>query len=710
MNQKLSYEELENKLINLEERLRHQDAERRRLETALNNEQRFSEMVQSANSIISKFDAEFNFIFMNDFGQSFFGYNEEELLGKSVIGTIVPEHESTGRDLEKMIEEILDNPGAFIDNENENIRKNGDRVWVAWRNKVLTNPDGTVSGIIAIGYDITDRKQVEGNLEKARAAAEAASVTKSEFLANMSHEIRTPMNGVIGMIDMLLETNLDPEQTDFAESVKTSAYSLLALVNDILDFSKIEAGKLDFEAIDFDLRVTLEDMSEIIALRAEGKNLRFILFINNDAPISLKGDPGRLKQILINLAGNAIKFTDEGEIDIRVTVENETPDRVLLKFAVSDTGIGITKEQAATIFDSFTQADSSITRKYGGTGLGLSISKKLSEMMGGEIGLETEKGRGSTFWFTAGFEKQSKMQPWSYERTYDLQKHRILIADNSILSQQVFSEYLTAWGCRTEMAADGEQTFAMLKDEAVAGDEFSLLILEMKLPDMTSIDLARKIYTEPSLSKLTTVVVTAYGQRGDVNKLKQAGFSGFLTKPVRRQDLYDCLGRLLSPEFKDTKVADRPFITRYSLEESRKKETPARYNSADAKPQDIIGLPLRVLLAEDNKMNQKVAAKMLEKMNCQVTMADNGEKAIEQFLGGEFDLILMDMQMPVMDGLEATAQIRQLENQGSHIPIFACTANAMKGDRERCLEVGMDGYIAKPIKKNELNAIIDSLR
>jgi len=806
------------------------------LKDQLGTEAKFMEMVLASNSIITKFDANFKFLFVNPYAQEFFGFSMEELIGKNAVGTIIPFQASSGVNLRTMIAEMVKNPDAFVENENENVCKNGDRVYVAWRNKVLRDEQGNFSGLLCFGYDITDRKQIENeiqnnqqklqeahklakigswewdidkdlltvsdltktifqldsndgipsatlmqkihpddtpaifennrkaiktgetraieyrvllkdgdekwlrsenapyslkldgspgiargtvqditaqknyeaDLEQAKEAAEAATVAKSDFLANMSHEIRTPMNGVIGMIEMLLDTSLNPEQKDYAESAISSANSLLMLINDILDFSKIEAGKLDIETIDFDLRVTLEDLSEIISIKADQKDLRFLLFIDNQVPVKIKGDPGRLRQILINLTGNAVKFTEKGEVSIRVTLDQDNDKTVMLRFEVSDTGIGVSKEQAATLFESFTQADSTISRKYGGTGLGLSISKKLTALMGGEIGLESTEGKGTTFWFTINLEKQDGVVDENYNLE-ELGNHKILVADSSKLSRQVFSEYLTSWGLTTETAETGEQALTCLIANAEEGNPFDLLILEKKLPDIDAISLAEQIANSPTLKNLVSVIITAYGKRGDVNKLKQAGFSGFLTKPIRKQNLHDMLTIVLAPDVKTREAADRPFTTRYTLEELRQRQAAPLDEPAKAKKVPTRASPLRILLVEDNIMNQKVVTKMLEKMGYVISIANHGGVAVETFQEGMFDAILMDMQMPVMDGIKATQEIRKLETSGGHIPIIACTAHVMKGDKEKCIAAGMDDYISKPIKKNDLLEILDRL-
>jgi two-component system sensor histidine kinase/response regulator len=607
--------------------------------------------------------------------QRLFGYSLDEVVGKQIDQLIVPEEKlDETHDFALSVAE-----GRTAHGITHRRTKSGNLLDV----EVFAVPvivSGERVGGLGIYHDVSD-------IQHARMAAEAADRAKSEFLANMSHEIRTPLNGVMGMLELLQGTNMDAEQQDYLETARQSADALLSLINDILDFSKIEAGRLTLEIIDFDLRTTVEGVASIMAQRAEAKKLELACLIYHNTPSRLRGDPGRLRQVLVNLVGNAIKFTSQGEVVIRVMVEDETETEAKLLFSVTDTGIGIPKDRVDAIFDRFIQVDSSTTRQYGGSGLGLAISKQLVTMMGGTIGVESEPGKGSNFWFTATFEKMLVKEE-EEKLPVDLQGMRILSVDDNYTNRLIVQKMLEGYGCRADKVERGQDALNMLRSAAQMGDPYKVALVDMQMPEMDGEQTLRAIKADPRIRDVQVIILTSMGLRGDASRLEALGCSGYLVKPVKQSQLYDMIVAVLNRKPSSKQSNTSQLVTRHTIHENQRKN-------------------MRILLAEDNAINQKLAVIMLTKAGFPVDVVDNGARAVDAVLKQRYNLVLMDVQMPELDGLEASKRIRELEPEGRHTPIIALTAHAMQGDRERCLAAGMDDYISKPLQKQELLTAVE---
>jgi two-component system sensor histidine kinase/response regulator len=586
---------------------------------------------------------------------------------------------------------VIHSKQPLFDRKEESFDRQGNEVWMLTTKVPLFDRAGQVTGIAGVGRDITGRQKVEGEMQRAKEAAEAASRAKSEFLANMSHEIRTPLNGVMGMTDLALETQLTPDQREYLETVKSSSDSLLAVINDILDFSKIEAGKIELEVMDFNLRDALEATLKTLALRAHEKGLELLFELAAEVPEAVRGDSGRLRQIVVNLVGNAIKFTSDGEVALAVKALETEGEQCLLQFTVSDTGIGIPLEKQELIFEPFAQADTSTTRKYGGTGLGLTISTRLVRMMGGKLWVESAPDRGTRFHFTTwvGIARSQTDPIRTIAKPEMIRGVKVLVVDDNHTNRGILQRMLQQWGMKSTAVEGADEALAQLSFAREAGEPYALILMDVLMPTTDGFGLVERIRQNPQLATTTIMMLTSARHRGDAARCRELGVQAYLLKPVRQSELREAVARAIGAKDQEGEISS---ITQVSVQGAQE---PSSF--------------LSILLVEDNAVNQRLAARLLEKRGHRVLVAANGRQALAALEKEAFDLVLMDVQMPEMDGLEATAAIRKKEQlSGNHQEVIALTAHAMKGDQERCLEAGMDGYLSKPIRKQELDALLDA--
>ena len=657
--------------------------ERKKAEKTLRkSQQEFASLFTSSPEAMVYLNESGNVVNISPRFTELFGYTLEDIKGRNINEGFIhpPGKIKEGEKLDK----VALSEGYL---NYETIRKKKDGtcfpVSISGSNIVI---DGKLKGIIYIYVDITERKKIEKELIKSKKESELANKAKSAFLASMSHEIRTPMNAIVGMVELLASTPLTDEQKEYLEMLQISANNLLDIINNVLDISKIEARQLELEKTEVDLQKVVELVGITLGSKAAQKGLELLCYVEPDTPRYIIGDPTRLRQILINLVGNSLKFTEKGEVSLSVEKLKSEGDKVTLLFKVKDTGIGIPQEKQDKIFESFTQADSSTTRKYGGTGLGLNISKNLVELMGGKIWLESEVGEGSTFKFTLSSTVIKKPGEIEEVTPTQIKGLKVLILDDNATNRLILRKALLSWESISTEAEDGLSALKELKSSQEKGEPYRLVLLDKNMPEMDGFEVARKISELPGYERVAIIMLSSDKGANDIQRAKELGITDFILKPVRRSRLYNAILKAIKNERKE-KVAEK------------------------AKTKSFLkGKPLRVLLAEDNLINQKLGIRILEKQGWQVVVANNGKETVELVQKDGFDLVLMDVQMPEMDGIEATKEIRKREKEtGQHIPIIALTANAFEEDRRKCLESGMDKYTTKPIKIKELFSMIDKI-
>jgi PAS domain S-box-containing protein len=655
----------------------HDDAtEGHRGEHALReSRERYKHIIENANEIIYRADVRGRFTYVNPAAIRITGYNEDELLGRYFLDLIDPDYREAATHFYEHQFRTRERISYF---EFPMIGKSGVRTWVGQNVLTLIDEEGRVAGYEAIARDITQRKGVEEELARARDAALQSARAKSEFLANMSHEIRTPLNGVLGTAGLLLGTPLAPEQREYAEMIRSAGETLLSIVNDVLDLARVEAGKLTIEWIDFHLDDIMDRVTEDFAARAAAKRLKFRTFVVPDVVRTLRGDSHRIRQVLLNMVGNAVKFTDRGEIVLTVMQPEQKDSRVTLRFLVTDTGIGIAPEVQQRLFTPFTQADGTTTRKYGGSGLGLAVSKQLVEAMGGEIGVISVPGEGSTFWFELPLQKQSE-EAVAPARRWNLGGYRALLVDSNEVHRFMVGRQLMT----TNIAVDDVETAA---DGIAAAyqQKYDVIVFDMQLSDDDGLAFARAIRKDRALDQTKLLLITAFGRRRhDIVTYESAGIDAFIVKPVRRALLCDAVARLV---------------------EQPAEEMPPR--RTEEEEEDSLAKRARVLVVEDNSVNQLVAIGQLQRLGHGCVVASSGAEAIDAISREKFDIVLMDIQMPDMDGYEATRRIRHMPAPTCDIPVIAITAHALSGEREKCIAAGMNDYLAKPVSLEQVGAVI----
>jgi PAS domain S-box-containing protein len=628
-------------------------------------------------------DAQSRFLVANEVCCRVMGVTLEQILGKDDFAFFPAEIAQKFYDDEI---EVIRSGEPLLNRQERAVYQDGTEAFLLTSKVPLRDERGKVIGLVGMGRNITARVKAEEELRTARETAEAATRAKSDFLANMSHEIRTPMNGVIGMAELLLDTELDALQRDYTDTIRESGRALLTVINDILDFSKIEAGKLELESIDMDVREVLREVGRVLGVQAHAKGLEVTTDVDDRLPRSVRGDPTRLRQILLNLGGNAVKFTNAGEVSLRFQLVEEHGEDIVVRCEVSDTGAGIPAEKLASLFQPFMQVDTSSTRRFGGTGLGLSIVRRLVELMGGETGVESRVGEGSLFWFTARFApSRARNSRFANLTPAVVLGRRILVVDDNATNLKLLTTQLSRYGADPHSASSAQEALELMEKAWRNDAMYDIVLLDHDMPVCDGAELGQRINADPRLKSARRVLLTSSAYHGDAQSFAQLGFAGYLLKPVAESDLIDCLRVVLGAKAEDWNMQTQTIVTQQELQ-VRRSRTPTR----------------RVLVAEDVVVNQRVVSRALEKLGFEATVVNNGREAVDAWAGGSFDLILMDCQMPEMDGYAATKEIRNRESAGTRIPIVALTAHAMKGADAECFAAGMDDYLSKPIEREHL--------